>query len=99
MYPCGYRGNVSLGKFSNLEVADIAPGKACTECDWECFRDPSALFSPMADSMNRPLRLMREFAGDPAYFRHWLGDVRYYRTCGYFDGREAPDYGKLARWA
>ena len=36
--------------------------------------------------------------GNDARIRTWREDLRYYRACGYFNGRIAPDPASLARF-
>lgn len=98
-YPCGYRGGENLGPFEDLDMGIRRNRPFCRECDWECFRDPSQLLGPFADIFQRPLQLVRHFAQNPLLTRHWLNDLSYYRACGNFDGRKAPDMKALARFA
>ncbi|MBN2255021.1 MAG: radical SAM protein [Deltaproteobacteria bacterium] len=96
-YPCGYRGHENLGKFWKMDFDAIDHRAHCRRCDWECFRDPSELFGPIADIMTRPLRMVRRAISDREYLRLWLNDLRYYRACHLFNGRRPPDYEKMAR--
>lgn len=95
-YPCGYRGNESLGDYGD-PPPHSSSGKDCRECDWECFRDPSELLGPILDLTRRPARLIGRFLKEPAYFRLWLNDMRYYLACDMFDGRRPPDRRQLNR--
>lgn len=97
-YPCGYRGEDSLGPASSLDPASLAASPDCTRCDWECFRDPSELLGPVAEAARHPVRLARRLNDDREMTRAWWEDLRYYRDCGFFDARKAPDAGRLARW-
>ena len=94
-YPCGYRGNESLGKFWDLKWKKIDQKPFCQECDWECFRDPSVLIGNVLDLIRRPAYFARKAIMDQEYFKLWLEDLKYYRACDYYDGRKAPDYRKL----
>ncbi len=94
-YPCGYRGDENLGKFWDLDLADRRNGTACTACDWECFRDPSELFGPVLEGISHPASLVRRLRKDATWRALWREDLRYYRACGYFNGREAPDYDRM----
>jgi hypothetical protein len=96
-YPCGYRGGENLGPFQDLDLDALGPAR-CTRCDWECFRDPCELLGPVMDALRRPLRLGRTLLRDREMARAWLGDLRYYRACGYFDGRTPPDRAALERF-
>jgi hypothetical protein len=87
IFPCGYRGRDALGPMAELDLALLANGKECTACDWECFRDPSALFGPLLEGLSRPLSLGRRFVGDPRFFHLLAKDLAYYRACGFFNGR------------
>jgi hypothetical protein len=42
-YPCGYRGEGKLGRFWEMDLAADTTKADCTQCDWECFRDPSEI--------------------------------------------------------
>ncbi len=95
-YPCGYRGNENMGEFSGINMTGKAPDADCRACDWECFRDPSELFGPLVDGFSNPLALMKNICHDPGKFRLWIEDLRYYRACGLFDGRKAPDFKKMS---
>ncbi len=97
-YPCGYRGLESCGKFRELDTTDPAQKPHCTECDWECFRDLSELFGPLADLLSRPIETVRRFATDHEMTRLWMQDLRYHRACGFFDGRRPANYGRLERF-
>jgi hypothetical protein len=95
-YPCGYRGNTDMGRFEALNLTDRSNGGAdCRECDWECFRDPSELMGPALDMRNHPLQAIKHLAADRTYTRLWLEDLRYYKACGFFDGRKAPQWNRL----
>lgn len=93
-FPCGYRGGEDLGRFQDLDLKH-RPAPFCRRCDWECFRDPSELFGPAADFFQSPAALIRRWAADPTMLRLWLGDLFYYRACGFFDGRKAPVFRAL----
>jgi hypothetical protein len=67
----------------------------CTKCDWECFRDPSELIGPLHDLMTRPGRLVSRIVKDREWLRLWYEDLRYYRACGFFNGRVPPNTKKL----
>ncbi|WP_051261814.1 radical SAM protein [Desulfovibrio inopinatus] len=97
-YPCGYRGGENLGKFWDLDLHSRDTSMRCLECDWECFRDPSELIGPLLDLRTQPFQLAKRCFSDKTFFTTWLEDVRYYRACGYFNARTAPDYAALARF-
>jgi hypothetical protein len=94
-YPCGYRGLENLGKFWDLDIEGLDRDFACHQCDWECFRDPSELFGPLFQALSSPMGLIGKILRDGHFFRLWLGDIRYYRACGFFNGRKPPDYLRL----
>lgn len=98
VFPCGYRGSEDLGDFQEVNPVAVGPENACFRCDWECFRDPSVMFEPVLDILNNPLRLMRQVLSDASYYRIWLNDIRYYRSCDWFNGRQPPDGRRLARF-
>lgn len=86
-YPCGYRGNESFGKYWEMDHEKVSARKDCTDCDWECFRDPSELVGPLLELRQSPFSLAARVLRDPEFFRLWREDLRYYRACDYFDGR------------
>jgi MoaA/NifB/PqqE/SkfB family radical SAM enzyme len=101
-YPCGFRADESLGKFWELEEDKIDREGQCTRCDWECFRDPSNLAGPFLEfssGLGGPFRALNRMRGDRDWARLWREDLRYQRVCDYCDGRVAPDYTRLARFA
>jgi MoaA/NifB/PqqE/SkfB family radical SAM enzyme len=98
-FPCGYRGGENLGKFWDLEDADLFDGPECRKCDWECFRDPSTLLGPLLRFRANPVRLMRRFSDDPLYHRLWMDDLRYFRACDFFSGKHPPDFSKMNVYA
>ncbi len=95
-FPCGFRGQDNFGKFYNLNGSFKPVKKDCTQCDWECFRDPSELSAPLLDLLSSPTSLTRKVFNNRGHFKLWLNDLLYYRSCGYFDGRKPPDFDKLA---
>ncbi len=97
VYPCGYRGEESLGKFWDLDLRTRGREEECERCDWECFRDPSVLAKPLLEVLGNPLRLFTGLLSEPGFRRMWWQDLRYYRACDWFNARRAPDFGKLAR--
>ncbi len=97
-YPCGYRGTENLGDFCQLDLSGKAPQENCRKCDWECFRDPSELFSPLVDLRQSPVQLGRRLFKDRTFFKLWLEDLLYYRACHYFNGRIAPNSHRLKNW-
>ena len=100
-YPCGYRGNEDFGALWDVDPGRLMPpaeADACRQCDWECFRDPSALFGPLLEAAANPLGLIRRMATTPGALATWAGDLSYYRACGFFNGRQSPDYRKLRRF-
>jgi hypothetical protein len=94
-YPCGYRGSEGMGKFWDLDRDACAPHASCKLCDWECFRDPSELFGPLLQGLSNPSGLLARLLRDQEYSRVWAQDVKYYRACGFFDGRRPPDLNRL----
>jgi MoaA/NifB/PqqE/SkfB family radical SAM enzyme len=99
LYPCGYRGLEALAGFLPLSGTGPADAAECRKCDWECFRDPSELLGPLLDLFSAPFRLLRRVVRDPVFFSLWQEDLRYYRACGFFDGRVAPNYRSLEGFA
>ena len=91
-YPCGYRGNESMGKFYELNVSALKTRAFCKACDWECFRDPSELIGHVIQSVHNPLNLVTNKKKDSLYRHLWKEDIKYYRLCDYFDGRKDIDW-------
>jgi hypothetical protein len=97
-YPCGYRGREDLGPFPAMNLRGKGRAPVCRQCDWECFRDPSELVSPLLNILHRPGELMQRFRHDRKFFALWQKDIRYYAACGYFNGRKPPSRSRLARF-
>ncbi len=97
-YPCGYRGNENLGPFETLDLDALDRQAFCLSCDWECFRDPCELAGPVCQALTRPMNLIRKLAKDTAHLKYWLSDLRYYRACRYFNGREDVETTALRRF-
>jgi hypothetical protein len=96
-YPCGYRGNENLGDFSKLNIGAITAKDGCRKCEWECFRDPSELFSPLLQARSAPVALLKKLGNNPEYRRLWLKDLSYYRACNFFDGRKPLNSKRLQK--
>ena len=94
-YPCGYRGNENLGKYWSMDRNSLDRNAVCHKCDWECFRDPSELFGPLISGLLRPQGVFKKMCRDSHYFRLWIDDLKYYRACGFFNGRKPPDYSRM----
>jgi hypothetical protein len=94
-YPCGYRGKGNLGKFRDLDVASRDNKVNCTQCDWECFRDPSEMFGAAIGLFADPKAWLRRMRQDPAYLKLWWEDIRYIRACGYFNAQLGPCFDRL----
>jgi MoaA/NifB/PqqE/SkfB family radical SAM enzyme len=94
-YPCGYRGEENLGKFWELDLNRRDTKARCTQCDWECFRDPSEMFGPIVSLFAEPMNLLRRTWNDPAHTRLWWEDLRYLCACDYFNAHKPPRYAKL----
>lgn len=86
-YPCGYRGDDPLGRLDKIKIGELGSRDDCRRCDWECFRDPSELFSPLLDVRTRPKRLLKRLRQDPRFYKLWCEDLIYYHRCNYFNGR------------
>jgi len=98
-YPCGYRGEEDLGPFWNRSGLSAEMAGDCYACEWECFRDPSELGGPLRDLRHRPLELIRRWKADGPFYHKWLKDLRYYRDCDFFDGRQPARPTRLKRYA
>lgn len=99
LYPCGYLGGEPLPGFPGETAAGSRSVRGCRLCDWECFRDPSELLGPVLELRSSPFKFLRRALRDPHFFRLWREDLAYYRACGYFHGRRAPDYLRLKPFA
>ncbi len=97
-YPCGYRGDENLGRYWDFDCRKIKSETFCRKCEWECFRDPSELMGPLLNAFGRPLSTAGKFIRDKEYTGLWLEDIRYYRSCRFFNGRIPPDYQKLKKF-
>jgi hypothetical protein len=97
-YPCGYRGEEDLGRFEEMPSQPCGAAQPCRRCDWECFRDPTELFSPLIDLRTAPGRLARRLWKDRDFYRLWREDLRYYRACDFFDGRRTLNQQALRPW-
>jgi hypothetical protein len=97
-FPCGFRGTENLGKFQNISRNTLSEEPFCRKCDWECFRDPSELLGPILELRKQPLSLAKRFLKNPTFSRLWWSDIRYYRACSYFSGRQPPEYTKMQKF-
>jgi hypothetical protein len=70
----------------------------CHQCDWECFRDPSELLGPLLHAVSNPLSLLKRFKNDGHYRSLWIDDLKYYRACGFFNGRKPNDFNRLRKF-
>ncbi len=95
-YPCGFRVKDNLGKYWEMDMAELPCEATCRDCDWECFRDPSEMLGSFLELPQNPLSVFRRFIKDPTYLRLWWSDIRYYQACSLFHG--PPDYRRLAKF-
>ncbi|MEM9354059.1 MAG: radical SAM protein [Planctomycetota bacterium] len=98
-YPCGYRGDENMGPYWDLDLNSVDQERNCTDCDWECFRDPSELSGPVLDAVKSPFQVAGRLIRDREFTRLWWEDLSYYRACNYFCGRMPPNRKKLERFA
>ncbi len=96
IHPCGYREEPN-SKFPDLKKRSRRTFD-CDRCEWECFRDPSDVLGPFADVFTQPLQLLKKIAKDPQFFRLLREDLKYYRACGFFNGRLAPQFKEMERF-
>lgn len=94
LYPCGYRGQECLGSLSEWKYQPQSP---CRLCEWECFRDPSEMMGPLYSGLRQPWRLLKRFRTDKLYMQLWWSDLKYYKSCRFFDGRLAPESTSISR--
>lgn len=99
LYPCGYRGKEDLGDFELYDIEAVKDDVPCTQCDWECFRDPSIVSGPLLELFTKPIRAVTRLVANPGFFRLWLSDLRYYRACHFFRCTTAPNFMAMARAA
>ena len=94
--PCGYLDNPREA----LPPRNKRPGAitSCEQCDWECFRDPSDLLGPFAEFFSNPCTLLPKIIREPHFFRLLQEDLRYYRACGFFNGRLPPRLPAMLRF-
>jgi len=97
-YPCGYRGNEALGRYWEMDMNALNRDMTCHQCDWECFRDPSELLGPLLHVVSNPLSLLKRFKNDGHYHKLWIDDLKYYRACGFFNGRKPHDFNRLRKF-
>ena len=88
IHPCGYREDHKTN-LPDLEHR-ISRVFDCDKCEWECFRDPSDILGPFADLFSHPIQLIGKMVKEPRFFRLLREDLSYYRACGFFNGRRAP---------
>lgn len=86
-YPCGFLSEEIFGKF--VDIKSVRYMKDCTKCDWECFRDPSTLFSPLLRFTQAPLKEIFSIGEDPKFYKFWIKDLIYYRKSNFFN-MQAP---------
>lgn len=96
IHPCGYIDDPSdempfLGKRFGTIVN-------CEKCEWECFRDPSDVLGPFADFFSHPFKLMAKVMREPQFFKLLKEDLSYYKACGFFNGRIAPQIQAMQRF-
>jgi hypothetical protein len=53
------------------------------------------MLGPVLDLFGSPIALIKKAFRDPALFRLWQEDVRYYFACGFFNGRTAPNFTRM----
>jgi len=99
LYPCGYRGTEPLGDPTELATWSHRGRPDCVLCDWECFRDPSQLFSPLLDFAQHPRRFVNWTRREAHQARVWWRDLRYYSACEYFSAANPPDLERLAKFS
>ena len=97
IYPCGYFNN-PIAALPDLTKRIPTP-KECDRCEWECFRDPSDLMGPFAELFTRPMTLLKKIVHNPAFYKLLQEDLRYYKACGFFDGRQPPNFNKMQNFS
>ena len=93
-YPCGYRGDENLGLFQDIDIKKKKQKPWCRKCDWECFRDPSFLVSPIIN----PALFLKNIFSDKSIASIWTEDILYYFSCEFFNGRVAPNLNRLNKF-
>jgi len=96
IHPCGYRDEPQNGLPDLGQRLKQVPD--CDKCDWECFRDPSDILGPFAELFAQPFALLGKMTRNPQFFRLLRQDLCYYRACGFFNGRLAPQFRAMKRF-
>ena len=88
IYPCGFLGEKDLGEDLRSAISIGSRKKPhCMKCYWECFRDPSQLFSIAHYVINHPIRVFFKKKVDPMMIKFWIEDLNYYLKHDFFNGR------------
>ena len=85
LYPCGFKNDNCMGNYENLGGTPLRLN--CTDCDWECFRDPSNLIAPLINIRTKPIEQIKDFIRNREFYKTWLRDISYFRRCNFFDMR------------
>jgi MoaA/NifB/PqqE/SkfB family radical SAM enzyme len=87
VYPCGFRGNeeIDIKRLNKIKNKPI-----CRKCDWECFRDPSELLGSFSNFFISPTKTFNKTIFKKEYLKLLIEDIKYYKKCNYFNGREKP---------
>ena len=96
IYPCGFRGDENFK--NSIPSKNQIKNFNCSKCDWECFRDPSTLLTPLTIIGSHPFSGLKKIKADKKFYNFWLEDIKYYMAAEFFDGTKPPDYNKLLRF-
>jgi MoaA/NifB/PqqE/SkfB family radical SAM enzyme len=83
IFPCGFMPGRKFESYNDAFGQKIS--EKCLQCDWECFRDPSVLFSPIIGFRKNFFSQLTDIFGDKTFYREWINDIRYYKKCNFFN--------------
>lgn len=86
-----------MGDFENIDFKTIKQN-ICKECDWECFRDPSEMLGNALELLNSPLSFIKRYINNKEYFTILREDLKYYKSCDYFDGKKDINLNRLLKF-
>lgn len=84
-YPCGFRNKEIIPD----EFKKNQNKLFCSNCDWECFRDPSTLLFPFSKILSSPFKGYKNLKKNREFFKIWKQDIKYYMACGFFNSNKS----------
>lgn len=82
LYPCGFKSGMKYDSLDALKGGN--KDLICTDCDWECFRDPSTITAPFYNLRSKPGYLLKDLFKNRTFYRLWIEDLFYYKRCNFF---------------